>query len=190
MTNYNYYQEVTNDIVTYLKEQYSAEELRNELKDEDDFIQKLDDELFISDSVTGNASGSYTFNSFIAKEYVLDNIDLLKESYECFDSIESLGNDFINEEWERMDVTIRLYLLDSCIPEAIKEIKKNKLVNDIYDFMNEYDFYNLQEENFNQEEIKNTLKNKPYELINYLNDFENEKSNAIINSINKYLLKK
>lgn len=173
-----------------MNENYSVEELRNELKAEDDFIQKLEDDLFIDDSVTGNASGSYTFNSFIAKEYVLDNIDLLKESYECFDSIESLGNDFINEEWEHMDVTIRLYLLGSCIHEAIEEIKKNKLVNDIYDFMNEYDFYNLQEENFNQEEIKNTLKNKPYEIINYLNDFENEKSNAIISSINKYLLKK
>ena len=68
MTNYNYYQEVTNDIVTYLNGNYSAEALRNELEDEDDFIQKLEDELFIDDSVTGNASGSYTFNSFIAME--------------------------------------------------------------------------------------------------------------------------
>ncbi len=198
MTNYNYYQEVTNDIVTQLFEDYSNDELIEKLEFEDDFINELQDDLFTNDSVTGNASGSYTFNSFVAKDYVLENTDLLKESYEYFDEMETLGDDFINENWERMDVTIRCYILNECIPDAIEEVKENEdiqkllkeneLLENIYNFMDEYDFYNLQDQNFDQEEIKNTLENAPYEIISYLKEFENEESNAIINSINDYLL--
>lgn len=42
--------------------------------------QDLNDTLFTCDSVTGNASGSYTFNTWTAEEYLCHNWDLLGEA--------------------------------------------------------------------------------------------------------------
>ena len=42
----------------------------------DDFAEDLNDKLFCEDSVTGNASGSYTFNSYEAREHVLEDIGM------------------------------------------------------------------------------------------------------------------
>lgn len=42
--------------------------------------QDLNDTLFTYDSVTGNASGSYTFNTWTAEEYLCHNWELLAEA--------------------------------------------------------------------------------------------------------------
>lgn len=46
----------------------------------DEVEQELNDRLFVSDSVTWNASGSYTCNSWEAEEYICHNFDLLGEA--------------------------------------------------------------------------------------------------------------
>lgn len=46
----------------------------------DEVEQDLNDTLFTYDSVTGNASGSYTFNAWTAEEYLCHNWDLLGEA--------------------------------------------------------------------------------------------------------------
>jgi hypothetical protein len=89
--------------------------------DREDLEEQLNDLLWTADSVTGNASGSYTFNREEAKEHVLDNIDLLKDAYDEFGQREQFAEDFFNENWERMDVTIRCFLLGQVLYEVLEE---------------------------------------------------------------------
>lgn len=102
---YNYYEAVKNDAMEYIKE--------NNLQDE------LYDELFLADSVTGNASGSYYCNAYKAEEALAHNLDLLKEALNEF------GGDF-NDALERgaeyCDVTIRCYLLGQVLADVLKEV--------------------------------------------------------------------
>lgn len=118
---YNYYDSVRADILDYIREEIN-------LADYDcleELAEKLEETLWINDSVTGNASGSYTFNSYTAKEYVLDNMDLVEEMASDFGvDYAEIGRRFINEEWEWFDVSIRCYVLGACISDALEEIRE------------------------------------------------------------------
>ena len=117
---YNYYDSVRADILDYILEEIN-------LADYDcleELAEKLEETLWINDSVTGNASGSYTFNSYTAKEYVSENLDLLSEMFLDFGvDYAEIGRRFINEEWEWFDVSIRCYVLGACISDALEEIR-------------------------------------------------------------------
>lgn len=124
MTNYNYLESMKEDVKEYITNnaELTIEDLiynRSELE------EKLNDDLWINDSVTGNASGSYTFNSYKAKEYVLDNMNLLEDMCNEFGiDAETIGKKFLKEEWEWMDVSIRCYLLGSAISETLDDIEE------------------------------------------------------------------
>lgn len=118
---YNYRLEEKNDIYNYINDNYA--DVKSELEERDSFYESLYDNLFTEDSVTGNASGSYTFNSYKARDYVLDNEDLLKEAYTEFCCMDSLGDDFINGNYEKMDVTIRCYLLGECLNDVLDDLE-------------------------------------------------------------------
>ena len=91
----------------------------------DDLRDSIYDDAFMDDAVTGNASGSYTFNSYKAKEYVAENEELLKKAlYEFGVDPESITNHFMNSDWEYFDVTIRCYVLGACIDNAIEQAKE------------------------------------------------------------------
>ena len=111
---YNYHEAVKDDIREYIKENYGTvtEEMRSDVFDE-----VLDD-----DSVTGNASGSYTMNRAIAKEYVIENIDLLNRAVAeyGFDK-KDIGEQFLSEQWEYLDVLIRLYLVGEYFDDIFSE---------------------------------------------------------------------
>lgn len=122
MTKYNYMEAVKEDVKNYIDceinfaDFYSLEELE----------EKLNDELWTDDSVTGNASGSYTFNREQAKEYVLDNMDLLNEM--CLEfgiDAETIGQKFLDNEYEWMDVSIRCYLLGAAISEVLDDLEED-----------------------------------------------------------------
>ena len=115
---YNYYEAVKEDIENYINEEVNF----SEFEDLEELEQYLNDTLWTEDSVTGNASGSYTFNRVQASLYVLDNMDLLEEAVEEFgiDSAD-IGTHFLSEDWEWMDVTIRCYILSQCIAEVLEE---------------------------------------------------------------------
>lgn len=114
---YNYREEMEQDIKEYIRENESE----FEGLDIDELRDKLYDDLWTVDSVTGNASGSYTFNSFRAKEYIKDNLDLLGEAYEELSTPEDLGRELIDQNYENMDVTIRCYLLYQVIDEVLED---------------------------------------------------------------------
>ena len=119
MMKYDYLEAMKSDVLDYIREEVNA----GEFSDREDLENKLNDDLFINDSITGNASGSYTFNSYTAKEYVFDNIDLLNEAITEFCEDDVIGEKFLNEEWEWMDVTIRCYLLGQAISEALDDME-------------------------------------------------------------------
>lgn len=115
---YNYLEAMKNDITEYINNINLAD-----YADRDELESYLNDELFTEDSVTGNASGSYTFSRAQAQEYVTDNIDLLKDACEEFGTdAASVGEWFLSEDWEKMDVTIRCYLLGQAIGEALDDM--------------------------------------------------------------------
>lgn len=66
-TTYNYNEAVKNDVLDYIRNEVNF----SEFEDLEELEQSLNDDLWTVDSVTGNASGSYTFNRYQAQEYVL-----------------------------------------------------------------------------------------------------------------------
>ena len=118
---YNYYDAVKSDVLEYIKNEIDFAEF-DSLDELEDY---LNDTLFVEDSVTGNASGSYTFNRRAAKEYVLDNMDLLDKMAQEFSvNAVMICEKFINEDWEYFDVCIRCYVLVACIAEALEEVEE------------------------------------------------------------------
>lgn len=115
---YNYFKEEAEDVRNYIENEIDFPEF----EDLEELEQYLNDTLWTEDSVTGNASGSYTFNRVQSSLYVLDNMDLLEEATEEFgiDSAD-IGSHFLSEDWEWMDVTIRCYILSQCIAEVLEE---------------------------------------------------------------------
>lgn len=124
MYNYDYREQETNDVIDAITENYSKMEIAEKLQDRQNFADELYDQLWIDDSVTGNASGSYTFNTCKAHEYVDDNSDLLREALDSFgEEADTIAEKFLNEEYEYFDVTIRCYLLGECIEAALDELE-------------------------------------------------------------------
>lgn len=115
---YDYRIAVREDVLDYINNEVNFEDFESI----EELEEKLNDDLWCVDSVTGNASGSYTFNSFKAREYVLDNFDLLREMAEEFGEVEEAGKKLMSEEWEWCDVSIRCYILGSAISEVLEEI--------------------------------------------------------------------
>lgn len=115
MEKYNYLENVKNDVINYIE--YNNIEVTEDNRYEVE--QELNDRLFLEDSVTGNASGSYTFSTWKAEENLCHNMDLLAEALEEF------GGDVPNaiaRGAEYCDVTIRCYLLPRAISEVLDEI--------------------------------------------------------------------
>ena len=80
MEKYDYLSAVENDVREYIEENVDF----HDYSDLDEMMEDLNEKLFVEDSVTGNASGSYTFNTWKAEEYLCHNLDLLAEANEEF----------------------------------------------------------------------------------------------------------
>lgn len=124
MTNYNYLEAVTSDVLDYIKEEINLDEWKG---NREGLEKKLNDELWTVDSVTGNASGSYTFNTWEAEENLAHNWDLLAEALDEFGQD---GTDVLRQGAEAMDVTIRCYLLGQAIAEALDELEEELAEDD------------------------------------------------------------
>ena len=119
MTYYQYLLNETEDVINYLEEHYSRKSLSAKIKENRDaFCDNLEDKLYTEDSVTGNGSGSYTFDQIKAEQNLVSNWDLLKEA------ITELGPDFdpLAAGPEACDVLIRCYLLPEAIDLALKRL--------------------------------------------------------------------
>lgn len=71
---YDYRETIKEDIKTWIDENMEAGEVRERIEnDREGLVEELNNDLWIADSVTGNASGSYTFNSYEAEENLCHN---------------------------------------------------------------------------------------------------------------------
>lgn len=126
--SYDYREAMQDDIREYINNEIDTTKY---MGNRDELEEKLNDDLWTNDSVTGNGSGSYTFNSYKAGEYVKDNIDLCREMIQefCIDA-ETVAEKFLDEEWEYFDVSIRCYLLGECISAVLDEIDLDEIEAD------------------------------------------------------------
>ena len=114
MTAYNYRESICEDIRCYIVNNIRV----RDFEDRAELEEHLNDELWTEDSVTGNASGSYTFSTWQAEENLCHNLDLLS------DALSELGGDLrVLENPEAADVTIRCYLLSECIATVLDELE-------------------------------------------------------------------
>ena len=113
---YDYHQAILEDVIEYIRDEVDA----SEYEDRDALEEALNDELWTVDSVTGNGSGSYTFDRAKAREYVTGNLDLVQEmaSDFCVDNAE-LDKHFVEDDCEWFDVSIRCNLLSWAIGYAL-----------------------------------------------------------------------
>ncbi len=115
MERYNYHDAVCEDIRSYIAD--NDIEVNEDNRDEVE--ERLNDELGVADSVTGNGSGSYTFSAWQAEE----NLCLLGEALDEF----GCSPDYMAKNGaEACDVTIRCYLLGQCLSEVLDEIIDNQ----------------------------------------------------------------
>jgi hypothetical protein len=121
MTKYNYMEAVKEDVKNYIDSEINFEDFDSL----EELEEKLNDELWTEDSVTGNASGSYTFNRVTAKNYVNSNKELVNEMVDEFDCKKQVCDWWLNDNFEPIDVSIRCYLLGSAISEVLDELEED-----------------------------------------------------------------
>lgn len=109
MIKYDYLEALKEDILNYIKE--------NDITINEDSFDELIDQLYMSDSVTGNSSGSYTMSTWKAEEYIAHNWDLLRDACNEF----SIILDLEKHNAEYYDVLIRCYLVGEVLFEVIKD---------------------------------------------------------------------
>ena len=120
MERYDYHAAMKVDVLEYINEHYTQEEIKAHLENKDGFIEELHDNMWACDSVTGNASGSYTFSTWQAEENLCHNMDLLKYALSefCDDFSKAL-----EKGAEYCDVTIRCYLLGVVINQVVNKLE-------------------------------------------------------------------
>lgn len=119
MDRYDYRAEMIADVTQWIKDNYTAAEIAEKLEDRDAWEEELNDELWIVDSVTGNASGSYWFSREKASEALCYNWSLLAEAMDEF----CCERNAIKEGPEWADVIIRCYLLGEAIYTALDSLE-------------------------------------------------------------------
>ena len=125
-TAYDYYFEVKNDIkealnngdYDYITSQYIDDETGDFNGDIEGLQEELYNAMWVDDSITGNASGSYTFSTYKAEENIAHNFDLIEAVSAEFgiDPTVSSGYEHGAEWW---DVTIRCYVLSECLNDVL-----------------------------------------------------------------------
>lgn len=113
MERYDYRKSLMDDIRNYIDEN----DIKITSENRDDVEEELRDSLMNNDSVTGNASGSYTFNTWQAEANLCHNLDLLQDACSEFCCEPRLDS----AEW--CDVVIRCYLLGECLSSVLDELE-------------------------------------------------------------------
>ena len=98
-----------------------AENANNDYNTRDDLMEKLDEILWIDDSVTGNGSGTYK-GAWKAKCHLWNNEDIIEEVTKEFE----IEPEKVKDP-EHMDISIRCYLLNGSIYEVIDALAKTGL---------------------------------------------------------------
>jgi hypothetical protein len=119
---YNYLEAMVDDIKDYIDANINLDEF----EDRQELEEKLNDDLWVEDSVTGNGSGSYTFDRHKSYENVQgdpDAMDYIRDLVSDFGvDAETVAEKFLDEDYDYWDVSIRCYLLGQAIGEALDQL--------------------------------------------------------------------
>lgn len=115
MERYDYFSHVCEDVRNYIEEN----DIKVNAENREEVEERLNDDLFVEDSVTGNGSGSYFCNAWKAEEALSHNWDLIAEAIDEFGG----NTDVLRQGPEAVDVTIRCYLLSQAISAVLDEIE-------------------------------------------------------------------
>ena len=115
---YNYYEAVKEDVLNYIKKEVDMNGM-----DLDELKERLYEDLINNDSVTGNASGSYTSCRSEAEKYVEENKDLVREMCDEFGGHQRIANWWLTDDYESIDVSLRCYVLGNAIEMAVEELE-------------------------------------------------------------------
>ena len=116
MEKYDYMAAMVRDITMYIEDNGGLPEGQTR----DEMAEKLDDELGVEDSVTGNGTGSYFKTQEEAEEALCHNLDLLFEAIREFGYPDLAGEK--QPDVKALDVTIRCYLLYQAIWEVLERM--------------------------------------------------------------------
>lgn len=120
MYYYDYFEAVCGDVRKEIAESWADRFADFETLDE--LREALNNELWVCDHVTGNASRSYTFSQWEAEEYLAHNLDVLGEA--CAEFGADMGEE-IKKGAESADVLIRCYLLPAAIDKVLPEFEED-----------------------------------------------------------------
>ena len=121
---YDYKQAMTNDIINYIL--YNCPEYLSEINEYDELREKLWEELWAEDSITGNGDNYYDTEEKCF-EYISGDIDLVYEAAREFcidDDINNIIEQYTKKTLGRyLDCTTRCYILGNAIDLALERIK-------------------------------------------------------------------
>lgn len=135
MTTYDYMDVLKNDVKDWIKDNMDTIKAEYDGTTRADLHEFLEEYMWADDGVTGNGSGSYTFNVWKAQDNVLalDNNNVANIQYlarmvqsEWIDK-DTFADKIVNDDWEYFDVYIRCYLLNDAISAVLE--------NDFYDIV-------------------------------------------------------
>lgn len=114
---YNYKNVIVEDILEYIEEEGLT-------GDRDELSERLNDDLWMDDGVTGNGSGSYFYNAEESKEAVLGDPEAETYIHDLIGDFGMTSHDIAEHlfDWEYWDVSIRCYLLGECIEMALDKL--------------------------------------------------------------------
>lgn len=118
---YNYKEQVRADFKEWIED--NKEQIEG--LDRHDAYEVIYDSCWVDDSVTGNASGSYTFSRYEARENFYGDSDsedyLDKMCDDCFTDPIEIGKKLIASDYEYLDVIIRCWLLGDAVSDVLDE---------------------------------------------------------------------
>lgn len=124
MKKYDYYTAMYDDIDDYVKD--NNINLSEYGDDIDSIIEKLEEELWEEDSITGNGNFGYDTN-FNCEEYLCHNLDLLFEAINDFDFDTNYHHLDKENLPKTLDSLIRCYILSSTVYAYVKDnLEENK----------------------------------------------------------------
>lgn len=118
---YSYKEVIRSDVREWIED--NKEQIEG--LDRHDAFEVVYDSCWIDDSVTGNASGSYTFSRYEARENFFNDDD--SEEYldqmcdDGFSDPVQIGKKLIVSDYEWLDVSIRCWLLCDAVNDVLDE---------------------------------------------------------------------
>ena len=118
---YSYKEQVRADVKEWIED--NKEQIEG--LDRHDAYEVVYDSCWVDDSVTGNASGSYTFSRWEARQNFFNDEDseeyidqMIEDGFTCR---ESVGRAVQESQWELLDVSIRCWLLCDAVSDVLDE---------------------------------------------------------------------